>query len=126
MSNFSMTEYVCLVSKDELKALRETNSRKHRYDGIGDHLWRQVAISASSEQVCIRLGNVNEEGANGGYIGCWTDTRTIKLGWDDILDRDGLAMLFNHEQVVVFQKVDSMLDVLREHMRALRAVLCAA
>ena len=124
MSTFATTDYVCLASPQQIQAKRQAQASWDR-GYLREPLWRQIAISADAHHVVLRLGNVSEDAASGGYCGCWYNSRTLTLTWDDILDRDGLANLFQYEQVCVFEKVNSMLEIFREHMRALRSALAA-
>lgn len=126
MSTFTTVEYVCLVTPARLEAKRAALRKEHsRSLLIQEALWRQINLTADATSVVIRLGNVAEEAASGGYCGVWYQTQTIRLTWDDILDRDGLVALFWNEPVCVFEKANAMLEVLRTHMKLLRVALAA-
>ncbi len=120
MSRFAKKDWVCLVTPQELDAERRLQAARNEGIWMASHplqnpLWRQVDINATPELITINLGNVDEEAASGGHWkGCYA-ARTVKLTWDDLNDFDGVARLFQHEQVCVMQKAAEMLGAARAH-----------
>lgn len=132
MSKFVKKDWVCLVSEEELGAERRLQAARCEVGTMTSHplpllkpLWRQIDISATPELITINLGNVDEEAACSGYWRGSDSARTVKLTWVDLNDVEGVARLFQHEQVCVMQKAAEMLGVLREHMAPLRLALAA-
>jgi len=124
MNKLMLKESVLTVSDIELQRYRDRHDPSTRML-FSDHLWRLVTIDATKEVIVLRLQNVDETAASGGYWSGGSACRTHRLTWDDLNDVEGLKMLLRFEQVCVLQLVEEMFDKLREHMRPLRLALAA-
>ncbi len=120
-----LKEWVCLVSDQDLQRLRANQDRA--YAGLGSLLrhrvWRQIEIVGTLEGVKLKLSNVDEEAAIGGYWrGCEQPIEHM-FTWEDLQDVEVVNNFLLREQVAVYQHVMGMLARLRAHVVPLRRAL---
>lgn len=120
-----LKEWVCLVSDEALNKLRADQNRA--YAGLGSllrhRIWREVEIVGTLDGVKLRLSNVDEEAALGGYWRGCEQPIEHKFTWDDLQDVEGVNNFLLREQVAVYQHVMGMLARLRAHALPLRRAL---
>jgi hypothetical protein len=128
MVRLTIKDWVCLINETELAAKKAAWYKKLKDQGdfpsaMLDCLWRQITLTAKPDSITLELMNVDEEAATGGYLrggeGFWKKEFT----WDDLHDTEFWFDLLKREQVVVYNKVTSMLSELRNQQVSIRAAL---
>ncbi|MNR71453.1 hypothetical protein D3C71_20790 [compost metagenome] len=119
---FSHKSWTCLVDAGTIAHLRVTRP-KGSGGLLPQALWRQIELVAKAAGLELRLMNVDEEAARGGYWSCGYSCVNHKFTWDDLNDREFIAGLFQHEQVGVMRAGQAVLDHVREHLVPLRAAM---
>lgn len=115
MSNFASIYHVCLVPDSQVEQIRERNLEKSNRGYIQDSLWRRISVTANTQLISIKLGNVGEEAAVTGYANCQQGCSDFKLVWDELDNHEGLIAQFRFEPLVVWVKIEAILAVLNEH-----------